>query len=340
MAPIPASARGFVASAAAARGGSTCARLIRLAGFLALTSCAVVTTNTQGRVGRVAGIVRNEQGDPVAGATVTAENPRATPHRFTAVTSNGGAFVLVGMERGAWIFTASAVGYVPSQVDVLFSRGAPDVTVDLVVKKGAWVSRARRPGLLDGVDLLRLEADLRNADTLAKAKQHDAAIAAYRDILARAPSLTLANLAIGDACREKGDVQCSLDAYHAVLAADQDNEMALVGLGLTELQRGRLEEAYGLASRAAARRRPGRETWCALGDVELALGRADAAQGSYRNASDVSPAWTPPLLKLGAMAAARRDTAAAVALFERVIRLSPGSADAAEAARALEAVRK
>ncbi len=49
--------------------------------------------------GRVGGIVRDENGDPVKGATITAENENIGSS-FTATTDDKGRFTLIGLRGG------------------------------------------------------------------------------------------------------------------------------------------------------------------------------------------------------------------------------------------------
>lgn len=318
------------------------ARLFRLVAVLAAAASwpQAAPVCAQGRVARVPGIVRNEQGEPVTGATVVAENRRAAPHLFATTTDGNGAFVLVGLDAGAWIFTIGSRGYAPLQVTVLLASGVDAPAVELVLKKGVWAPPPPvQGGRLAGVDLFRLQTALQNADTLMRAKQYDQAIAAYRDVLAKAPALTRTNLAIGDAWRMKGNSDRAIGAYREVLASEPENEMAVLGIAAAEVERGALGEAETVLAQAAGGPKPGRDTLCALGDVKLAQRQPDEAAGWYRKAAAADPAWARPVLKLGLLAAARQD-AEAGALLQKAIRLAPGSAEAAEAARALDALRK
>ena len=54
--------------------------------------------------------MKDEAGQPVKGATITAENPEASPSSFTATTDDKGRFSIIGLKRGNWTFTAQAPG--------------------------------------------------------------------------------------------------------------------------------------------------------------------------------------------------------------------------------------
>lgn len=317
----------------------------------------------------VTGVVRNERGVAVPGATVVAENREATPHMFMATTDEGGGFVFVGLKPGQWNVSASAPGYLLSQVAVQVGRGRAKA-VTLVVKKGLWEvpddtegnlgktgSRAgsggspaspaksgsreatKNLGGLSGVALSRLQTALRNADTLLAAKQYDQAIASYQDVLQQAPALTLVNLQIAEAWRMKKDYERAIAACRAVLAADASNEIAMEAMAALELESGHPDAAEEILVASAGRRSPGRSTLCTLGDVKAAQGQPENAADWYRKAAAADPAWTRPVLKLGLLAVRQQDREAAITLLEKVIRMAPDSEDAADAARALRELK-
>src|SRR5262249_43668723 len=65
------------------------------------------------QTGRVGGTVKDEAGQPIKGATITAENPAASPSSFTATTDDKGRFSIIGLRGGQWTFSAQAPGFGP-----------------------------------------------------------------------------------------------------------------------------------------------------------------------------------------------------------------------------------
>ena len=80
-------------------------RLSRALAGAALVALSAATAAAQ--TGRVGGTVKDEAGNPIKGATVTAENPSASPSSFTAITDDKGRFSIIGMRSGQWTFTAT-----------------------------------------------------------------------------------------------------------------------------------------------------------------------------------------------------------------------------------------
>src|SRR6476659_5936551 len=82
--------------------------------FRALAVAAVVVLSAavaSAQQGRIAGVIRDEQGEPVRGGTVTAEFLDAAVSPITSVADEKGRWAMVGLRGGTWMFTARAPGY-------------------------------------------------------------------------------------------------------------------------------------------------------------------------------------------------------------------------------------
>src|SRR5262245_62623153 len=88
-------------------------RLHRVCGVIAAVGIVAFASAASAQTGRVGGQVKDEAGQPIKGATVTAENPNASPSSFTATTDDKGRFSIIGLRTGQWTFTAQAPGFSP-----------------------------------------------------------------------------------------------------------------------------------------------------------------------------------------------------------------------------------
>ena len=89
-------------------------------GALVTVCLAALAGSAIAQTGRVGGIVKDEPGQPIKGATVTAENPNASPSSFTATTDDKGRFSIIGLKTGQWTFTAQAPGFAPETGQLLW----------------------------------------------------------------------------------------------------------------------------------------------------------------------------------------------------------------------------
>src|SRR5438093_8234641 len=105
--------------------------------LIAALAFASLAGTVAAQTGRVGGIVKDESGQAIKGATITADNPNASPSSFTATTDDKGRFSIIGLKTGAWTFTAQAPGFAPEsgrlQVQTI---GSPNPPLPLTLKKG------------------------------------------------------------------------------------------------------------------------------------------------------------------------------------------------------------
>src|ERR687898_1830541 len=86
----------------------------------------VAAVPAMAQTGRIGGTVKDQNNQPLKGATITAENPSASPSSFTATTDDRGRYSIIGLRTGSWKVTATAPGYQPQSGNVpVRSLGAP-----------------------------------------------------------------------------------------------------------------------------------------------------------------------------------------------------------------------
>jgi Tfp pilus assembly protein PilF len=284
---------------------------------------------------RVVGTVKDETGQPIKGATFSLENPDAIPRNFTATSDDRGRFAVLGLKAGEWSIIAQAPGYLPEATRV-------QVRVTTPVAPTFTLRRAPLPppSILGNVGAKDLQAELKAADQQFDAQQWDQAIATYKNILARAPALTIVDLQIAAAYRNKKEYDNAITAYNELLKTDPKNDKAIVGIGMTNLEKGDLKAAEDTLTKAAEGGSPTREVFYNLGEVKFAKGQADEAAKWYQKAVDLDATWGKPLLKLGLVALNKGDNAGALKLAEKVIAVDPTSPEAATAKQLIEQLKK
>jgi Flp pilus assembly protein TadD len=307
-------------------------------GLLAVLLVAALGSTAAAQTGRVGGVVKDEAGQPIKGATITAENPNASPSSFTATTDDKGRFSIIGLKTGGWTFSAQAPGFAPESGKMnVQTIGAPNPPLTFTLKKGAGPMGA---GALGGMAAKDLQADLGAADVLYNAQKWDEAIAAYRAIMTKAPSLSVINLQIAAAYRNKKDYDSAIAAYNDLLKVDPANDKAIVGIGMTNLEKGDLKAAEETLTKAAEGAKPTREVFYNLGEVKFSKGQADEAATWYQKASDSDPSWGKPIFKLALVALNKGDKEGTIKMMEKVIAADPTSQEAAQAKAVIEQLKK
>jgi tetratricopeptide (TPR) repeat protein len=171
-------------------------------------------------VGRASGTVRDLDGEPIKGATVTAENAEAAPRTLTAVTDEKGRFGILGLRRGIWKFTVQAPGYdevsAPASIQTL--RPNPPMTFTL-----ARTPESDKPMALGRTDLSSLQSKLDVAASFAKRGLYDEAIAAYEGVLQAAPALSSVQLQLGWIYEQKKETAKAIAAYERAIEASPES---------------------------------------------------------------------------------------------------------------------
>ena len=167
-----------------------------LAAALAVLAFAVPASAQTNRIG---GIVRDETGGTIRGAIVRAATggtgTGGAPVSLTTATDDRGRFVFVVSRSGEWRLTFEAPGFQSMTMPLAMRLTGPSPNLDIKLE------RQESPeafGALAGVDSKSLSAQLAAAAALFDEGRFDQALAAYREIKARVPALTLVNLQIGN----------------------------------------------------------------------------------------------------------------------------------------------
>jgi tetratricopeptide (TPR) repeat protein len=302
-----------------------------------VATLVVAAAPAAAQTGRIGGTIRDGQGQPLKGATVTAENPNASPSSFTATTDDRGRYSIIGLRAGQWKITASAPGFQPSSGNVgVKTIGAPMPPVDFVLAPGA----AGPAGALAGVNTKELQGELQKAIDLANGGQHDAAIAAYQAVLAKAPALTMIHGQIAQVQRLKKDYDGAIASYQKVLEGDPNNDKAKIDIGMTYLEKGDLANAEKQLLEVASSVNANREVFYNLGEVKFAKGETEEAVKYYTRASEMDPNWGKPLFKLGLAKLQKGDTAGTLEIMNKLVQVDPNSPEAVQAKGLIEQLKK
>lgn len=281
--------------------------------------------------GRVNGVVRDEDEQPLKGATVTAQNVNIGVS-YTASTDEKGRFIILGLRPGEWAFIAGAPGFasVGNRMNV---RSASNLNPPML-----FVLRRNGPGAGGALEKLTakdLQNQIDNADKLFTQKKWDESIAAYRSIMSAAEPLAFLNLQVAAAYVAKGELPRAQSAYEDLLKVDATNDRAIVGIAEIKQRQGDTAGAIEYLTRASQAEGAGREVFFALGELSASAGKVDEASEWFTKTSRVDPYWGLPLYRLAQIASDKGDKAAAEGFMERVIAVDPSSPEAAQAKSAL-----
>jgi Flp pilus assembly protein TadD len=311
-------------------------RLAMSRGILAAAFVLALASGALAQSGRVGGTVKDENGQPLKGAIVTAENLDVSSIAgATAISDDKGRFSMVGLKFGNWTFTVQASGYMPQAAGMSVRTAGVNAPMAFVMRK-TYVA----PSALGSMSSKDVQTALAAADELYNNQRWDEAIAAYRGLLTQAPSLSVIHLQIGAAYRNKKAYDAAIAAYNDLLKIDPMNERAKLAIGMTNLEKGDLAAADQAVGAVAQMPGASRDAFYDLGDVKLALSQTDAAINAYQRAAEADKTWGKPVLALGRIAMTKGDSAGASKYFQTVITVDPASPEAAQAKTLLAQITK
>lgn len=285
------------------------------------------------QTGRIGGTIKDEKSQPIKGATITAENPQASPSSFTATTDDKGRYSIIGLRSGTWKITASAPGYQASSGSVpVRTIGAPNPPIDFNLVPGA---PAAAPGLPK-----EIIGEVEAAEAKFAAKDYDGAIAAYSAILAKAPKLTRLNVAIARSHRAKKDYKTAAEWYEKAIAADPNDNSGRAELAMMYMEQGQLDTAREKLLAVADNVGATREVFYSLGEIERARDKADDAAKWYQRAADADANWARPHVGLALVAIQKGDIQTAIKHLEKATTTGSDAADQAMAKAMLDQLKK
>ena len=199
-------------------------------GFVLPTDLAFAQTSV------ISGVVRDSDGMPIVGATVTAENDQFRRSAETT-TNDAGRFSMVGLQGGQWLFIVKAIGFRPVQGVATMRRSGNSGRLQFEMEPDPFNPPPPNVGALAGIRALEIQADLSVADQLFDTGNYERAIEAYAALLKELPILTSLNLLIGHAHRERQEYDAALAAYREIPAGDpasREAEAAISALALMQ----------------------------------------------------------------------------------------------------------
>lgn len=282
-------------------------------------ACAVVwcaaSVFAQMGTGRVTGSVKDMEGNPVEGATITAAS--STSERALEVTTGkDGKWALLGFRSGSYEFTFTAPGFKPQAYTQQVKQMGRNPSMDVVLEP---LEQGQSSGGMGGV--------LGEANALFEQKDYAGAIAKYQEILSTEPTLYQVHYNIGSAQREMGQLDEARASFEKVLGQEPTHTAALVSIGDIFVQQGSLDEAVVYFEKAMDHTQ---DEIVPFNVAEIYMSRGEAAKALefYMKSSERKPDWPEAHLKIAYAQVNLGDLAAARASFEKVVALAPDSPQA------------
>jgi tetratricopeptide (TPR) repeat protein len=302
--------------------------MVKRSAAIAIASLlAAASVLAQMGTGRMTGTVKDPQGKPIAGAKVSATNPE-NKKALEATTDKSGKWALLGFRSGSYEFTFTADGYKPQSYTNNVQQMSRNPSMDVVLEPlGMGESGGGAGGKLS------------EANQLLEQKQYAQAIAKYEEIITVEPTLYQINYNIGVAQREMGELDKARASFQKVLDQEPNHLGSLVGMGDVLVEQKKLDEAVTFFEKAIEGTTDSVIPFN-VAEIYFNQGNTPKAIEYYQVASTRRPDWPEPHLKMAYAHLNAGNIDAAIASFQKVVEIAPGSPQAQMAEQALGSLKK
>ncbi len=279
--------------------------------------------------GRIAGVVVDEEGNPIKSAKVVIQFIKYEQAKQEATTNKKGEWAFLGLGTGMWRVTASADGYISTYVEIYVRQLQKNPKITLTLKK---IKESDNTIMKDEASFnLFEEANLLFAD-----KKYDEALALLEQFLEQNPIAYQAHLSIGDCYREKGEFDKAREEYNRALEkAQNDEEMggetaakALAALGEIYLRKEDFEKAQNYFKQSIEAYPENEILAYNVGEIYFSNQKIDEAIHYFELSTQIKPDWSSSYLKLGYVYLNKSDYEKSKLNFNKFLELDPESSEA------------
>jgi cytochrome c-type biogenesis protein CcmH/NrfG len=303
-------------------------RVLAAGSLLALLLLPGATARAQ--TGTARGKVVNDKKEPVADAKVVIEFQGGVSRTLETKTNKKGEFTQVGLHPGVYKFTASKEGFAPAVLETRVSLGEPTYLPDLQLLPGRGA-----PG---GGQAAELQALFDKAVAATQGGRFDEAEAAFKEILAKEPSLSQGHYNLAYVYVQKKDWAAAEAAYKKALELRPDYADARMGLLNVYQQSGQKDKAEELIHQAAP---DDPKMQFNLAVTQLNAGKYDEAEAAFKKVESLDPENAEVQYHLATIALNRGQGEECVQRLEKYLAMSPKNAqNVATAQGLLQALKK
>ena len=304
-------------------------------GLLAVLALASAEARAQNGTAR--GNVIDEQGAPVADAKVVIEFQGGVTRRFETKTTKKGEYVQVGLPPGIYRFTVSKDGYQRTYVESRVNLGDPTVMPE--------VKLVRPPAATGGIGDAQggagdFAVTFNAASALANAGKLDEAEAAFKEILAKNPSVAETHFNLGFIAFVRKDWPAAQAEYQKATELKPTHGDAWVGLARTYLELDQKDKAMEVMKLAGAANENDPVVQFNLGIFYLNAQQLDDAEATFKKVQSLAPSNAEVDYYLGTIAINKGKTADCIAHLEKYLASSPTNASNVATAQGLIAALK
>jgi Flp pilus assembly protein TadD len=291
-------------------------RFLAAGGLLA--ALALLGPEASAQTGTARGKVLDDKGQPLPEAVVVLDFQGGVNRKYETKTNKKGEFTQVGIYPGMYRITVNKEGFQATYVDYRISLGEPTYLPDVKLQTQAAAQAAS-----GGKAAEELGNAFKKATDLAQAGQHDAAEAAFKEILAKSPNIPEVYFNLGYIASQKKDWAAAEAAYQKALELKPGYAEATLSLARVYQDSGQGAKAAEVMTKAAASGQDDPKMQFNLGIYYLNSGRTEDAAAALQKAATLDPQNAEVYYHLGTLAVGQNKVADAVSHLEKYLSMTP-----------------
>lgn len=299
-----------------------------------LLGFALVGAPAHAQTGTARGRVLDEQGQPVVDAKVLLEYLGGVTRKYETKTSKKGEYTQVGMYPGPYKITVTKEGFQGTFAEQRISLGDPTQVPDFKLKTMAAAQKEAGGGTE------ALKTAFAQALALTQAGKLDEAEVAYKEIVAKEPSVPEVYQNLGYIYSQKKDWPKAEEAYKKAMELRPNYPDAAAALARVYADSGQSDKAMELMSKAAGDNPNDARAQFNMGIFQLNAGKSEEAIAAFTKALAADPSLADAYYHLGTLYVGQNKIADAVQSLEKYLSMNPTNAQNVATAQGLLAALK
>jgi Tfp pilus assembly protein PilF len=312
--------------------------------LLAFAAFSAFGQDWRGR-GRLEGMLTDQNGKPVAGATIAAKMHGATSG-LDAKSGKDGRWSILGMATGTWDIDITAPGFIIKKVSVSVNENNRMPRLDLKldpapVEQPKPVEEPPKEELKIGGKTVSEETvkAVENGNALLKEQKFNEAIAEYEKAYAVLPDNVALERALARAYYGAGNKAKTIELLKKVVAAEQTDTATQVLLANVLLETGNLEEGKAVLEKLPAGALPDATAVINVGILFMNKKQPAEAAKWFTKAIDMEPKTGDGYYYRGLSEVQMKKNKEAKEDLKKFLELAPNAPEAKEAKELIAALK-
>lgn len=293
--------------------------------------------------GRIEGTVKNEKGEPIAGASISLRWKESGHGGPDTKTDAKGKWVYFGLAGGQWTYSVEASGYEPQSYPISIQEGARNQPVDvkLVAQQQAQAPAESHEELQVGGKTISKEASeaIEKANAAFAAKNLPVAQENYLRALQELPDNTQLVIRVAAVYAAQNNNVEALKYARKASELDPSNSYPWLLIATIEMQNGNVDAGKAALDKIPPDKIKQPDIYLNLGILLYNKKKSEEAEVAFGKALAISPDLADAYYYRGLARMQLKKNAAAKADLQKYLELAPSGGDADTAKELLKSLQ-